>query len=65
LTRALLERINSYRRVLLTGTWLDGIFAVRVCVLSFRTHREQVQDCLNDIERACGELDLPGGCGMR
>ncbi|MCI0732494.1 MAG: aminotransferase class V-fold PLP-dependent enzyme [Methylococcaceae bacterium] len=56
-TRALLERINSYRRVLLTGTWLEGIFVIRICVLSFRTHREQVQNCLNDIERACGEMD--------
>ncbi|MGH8548219.1 MAG: pyridoxal phosphate-dependent decarboxylase family protein [Methylococcales bacterium] len=57
LTRALLERINSFRRVLLTGTWLEGIFVIRICVLSFRTHLKQVQDCLNDIERACTELD--------
>lgn len=57
LTRALLERINSFRRVFLTGTWLEGVFVIRICVLSFRTHQAQVQDCLNDIERACGEVD--------
>lgn len=59
LTRALLERINSYRRVLLTGTWLGGIFVIRICILCFRTHRKQAQNCLHDIERACRELD---GC---
>ncbi len=58
LTRAVLERINSYRRVLLSGTLIDGIFAIRVCILSFRTHKQQVIDCFNDIQRACKELDL-------
>ncbi|MGH8559299.1 MAG: pyridoxal phosphate-dependent decarboxylase family protein [Methylococcales bacterium] len=57
LTRALLDRINSARRVLLNGTWLGEIFVIRICILSFRTHREQVLNCLNDIERACEELD--------
>ncbi|MGR9108064.1 MAG: pyridoxal phosphate-dependent decarboxylase family protein [Gammaproteobacteria bacterium] len=57
MTRALLERINAFGRVLLTGTWLHGIFVIRVCILSFRTHREHVLKCLEDIERACRELD--------
>lgn len=56
LTRALLDRINSSRRILLSGTWLGEIFVIRICILSFRTHQEQVLNCLNDIERACGEL---------
>ncbi len=57
LTRVLLERINSSRRILLNGTWLGEIFVIRICILSFRTHQEQVLNCLNEIERACGELD--------
>lgn len=56
LTRVLLERINSFRRVLLSGTWIEQKFVIRVCILSFRTHQEQVKNCLRDIERALGEV---------
>jgi aromatic-L-amino-acid decarboxylase len=53
--RALLRRINARQRVHLTGTTLDGEFAIRICVLSFRTHRDRVEACVEDLRAALGE----------
>ncbi|MES1241556.1 MAG: aminotransferase class V-fold PLP-dependent enzyme [Acidobacteriota bacterium] len=55
LNRGLLKRINERRRVLLTGTLLRGEFVIRICVLSFRTHRDRMEMCLEDIREAAGE----------
>ncbi len=49
LNRELLRRINERRRVYLTGTMLRGEFVIRICVLSFRTHRERLEMALEDI----------------
>ncbi len=57
--RAILERINARKRVYLTGTLLRGRFAIRICVLSFRTHRDRVEEGLADIRSAIAET--PGG----
>jgi aromatic-L-amino-acid decarboxylase len=56
LNRAFLERINTRQRVFLTGTMLGGVFALRICVLSFRTHRERIEMAVEDIEAAIGEM---------
>jgi aromatic-L-amino-acid/L-tryptophan decarboxylase len=56
LNRELLERINARRRIYLTGTRLSGRFAIRICVLSFRTHRDRVDAGLEDIQSAAAEL---------
>jgi aromatic-L-amino-acid decarboxylase len=56
LNRDLLERINAKKRVYLTGTLLDGRFAIRICVLSFRTHRERIDAGLDDIRASVTEL---------
>ncbi|HEY4597369.1 MAG TPA: aminotransferase class I/II-fold pyridoxal phosphate-dependent enzyme [Thermoanaerobaculia bacterium] len=50
------ERINARQRVLLTPTRLRGKFALRICVLSFRTHRERIEMALEDIEAARREV---------
>jgi len=55
LNRDLLERINEKKRVYLTGTRLDGRFAIRICVLSFRTHRDRMDMALQDIREAIHE----------
>ncbi len=47
--RELLERVNAGKRVYLTGTMLRGRFAIRICVLSFRTHRDRMEQCLEDV----------------
>jgi aromatic-L-amino-acid decarboxylase len=50
--REFLERINSRKRVFLTSTMLGNRFVLRICILSFRTHADRVQQALEDI-RAC------------
>lgn len=52
LNRSLLERINQKRRVYLTGTVLRGRFVMRICVVSFRTHQDRMEQALEDIEAA-------------
>jgi aromatic-L-amino-acid decarboxylase len=55
--RRLLDAINARRRVHLTGTMLRGRFALRICVLSFRTHRDRIDACLEDIRSALAETE--------
>jgi aromatic-L-amino-acid decarboxylase len=56
LNRELLDRINARKNVYLTGTSLRGRFALRICVLSFRTHRDRMEQCLADIRDSAEEL---------
>jgi aromatic-L-amino-acid decarboxylase len=58
LNRGLLERVNARQRVHLTGTLIGGSFALRICVLSFRTHRQRVEECLEDIRASVREVLL-------
>ena len=55
--RELLARINARRRVYLTGTLLRGCFVIRICVLSFRTHRDRMEEGLEDIRACVAELE--------
>ncbi len=52
LNRDFLDRINARRRVFLTATTVDGRFVLRICVLSFRTHKERMEQGLEDIRAA-------------
>ncbi|MDQ5856998.1 MAG: aminotransferase class I/II-fold pyridoxal phosphate-dependent enzyme [Acidobacteriota bacterium] len=54
--RTFLSAINARRRVYLTGTMLGPRFALRICVLSFRTHRDRMRQCLEDVRAAADEL---------
>jgi aromatic-L-amino-acid decarboxylase len=54
--RALLARINGKNRVMLTPTILGGEFIIRICIVSFRTHRDRIDMCLEDIAAAVSEL---------
>ena len=56
INRRLLERVNGRKRVYLTGTLLRGRFAIRICVLSFRTHRERIDMALEDIAAEAAAL---------
>jgi aromatic-L-amino-acid decarboxylase len=53
---ALLQAVNAGQRVYLSSTALpvaDGLaFTLRACVLSFRTHAQHVDACVEDVERA-------------
>lgn len=57
--RQLLSRINARQRVMLTATMLGGRFALRICVVSFRTHRDRVEAALEDIRAAVAEIPPP------
>jgi len=49
------RRVNARRRVFLSSTRIGGRYALRVCVLSFRTHEDRVRDAaqaLKDEARA-------------
>ncbi len=54
--RELLQRINARRRVYLTGTTVSGTFILRICVLSFRTHIERMEQGMEDIRAAVAAL---------
>jgi aromatic-L-amino-acid decarboxylase len=56
LNRRLLDAVNARRRVYLSGTVLRGRFALRICVLSVRTHRERVEQAIQDLRAALEEL---------
>jgi aromatic-L-amino-acid/L-tryptophan decarboxylase len=45
----ILARVNSRGRVHLTGTKLGDRFAIRICVLSFRTHRDRMEEGMEDL----------------
>jgi len=57
-TRELLTKINSSNKFFLTGCELRGDFVIRVCLLGFRTHYEQVQNLLLLINSSIAEMDL-------
>ena len=56
LNRSFLEKVNARQRVFLTGTMLGDRFALRICVLSFRTHRDRMEEGLEDLEAARREV---------
>ncbi len=56
LTEKLLQAILHRERVHLTATRLRGRFAIRICVLSFRTHLDRMQECFEDIEAGLAEV---------
>jgi aromatic-L-amino-acid decarboxylase len=56
LTRELLNRINSHKRVMLTPTTLpDGRFVIRICIVSHRTHRDRIDMMLDDVRASIME----------
>jgi aromatic-L-amino-acid decarboxylase len=56
LNEELLARVNARRRVYMSGTTLARGFVLRLCVLSFRTHRDRVMEGIEDIAGAVQAL---------
>lgn len=52
----LLRRVTARGRALLSSTRIGGRYLIRVCVVSHRTHRDRVEEVLDDIRQACAEL---------
>ena len=57
-SRALLAEINRRQRVFLSGTLLKGIYVVRIAVVSFRTHKQHLDNLLEDLDAALETLGL-------
>jgi aromatic-L-amino-acid/L-tryptophan decarboxylase len=55
--RELLARINASKRVFLSSTKVAGEFTLRVAILSHRSHRDRVEECVDIIKRSAAELD--------
>ena len=55
-TRALMDRTTQRGRVMITGAEAHGRFLGRVCVLSFRTHQEQVDHLIEDMGAVVQEI---------
>jgi aromatic-L-amino-acid/L-tryptophan decarboxylase len=55
-TRRLMDRTTARGRVMLTGAVARGRYLGRVCVLSFRTHAEQIDWLVEDLTAALDEV---------
>jgi aromatic-L-amino-acid decarboxylase len=55
--RRLLRTINDSGRLFLSSTLLRNRFVIRVCILSFRTHREQVERAFRIITDTAKSLE--------
>ncbi|UHQ98058.1 aminotransferase class I/II-fold pyridoxal phosphate-dependent enzyme (plasmid) [Natrinema zhouii] len=56
LNQELLTAINRRGRVHLSGTTLNDRFTIRISVLSFRTHKEHIIHCIEDLKESTKEL---------
>jgi aromatic-L-amino-acid decarboxylase len=54
--RRLLDAINDSKRVFLSSTVIHGRFTLRACILSHRTHRDRVDECIDIVRRATAEI---------
>lgn len=48
----LLRRINASKRVFLSSTRIHGRFTLRVCIVSHRTHRDRILECIEIVRDA-------------
>ncbi len=55
-TRALIERVTARGKVMLTGCTVDDRVLARLCVLSFRTRRAQVETAVQHLREECASL---------
>jgi aromatic-L-amino-acid decarboxylase len=55
LTRRVIAAVNVRQRVFLTGAVVKGRYLIRMCILSFRTHKDRVEMALEDIAAAVAE----------
>jgi aromatic-L-amino-acid decarboxylase len=50
--KRLLGRINASGRVFMSSTIVQDRFTIRACILSHRTHRDRIDECVDIIRRA-------------
>ncbi|CAN5738838.1 hypothetical protein BH18ACT17_BH18ACT17_15400 [soil metagenome] len=54
--KAFLDRINASKRVFLSSTMIEGRYVLRACILSHRTHKDRIDECIDIVREAAGEL---------
>jgi aromatic-L-amino-acid decarboxylase len=52
----LLRRINASKRVFLSSTRIYGRTTLRVCIVSHRTHRDRILECVDIVRKAADGL---------
>jgi aromatic-L-amino-acid/L-tryptophan decarboxylase len=55
-SQRLLEQVNASRRVFLSSTQVDGRHTLRMCVLSFRTHADRMEEAVEIVREAAQRL---------
>ncbi len=50
-TQALLERLVASKRVMISGSYFQKRYVAKFCILSFRTHRDRVDEALDLLRR--------------
>jgi len=55
-TRALMDGVTARGRVMLTGCTVDDRYLGRVCVLSFRTRRDRIDACVEEVAAEAATL---------
>ncbi len=56
LNRRFLAAINDRKRIYISGSVVQGDYLARICVLSFRTHIDRMEEALEDIRAVAEEL---------
>lgn len=56
LNQSWLEEINRDGSIMMSSTFLDGKFILRICVLNFRTHIECMQRAIQVIAKSIGSI---------
>ena len=55
--RRLLEKIVKSEKLFLSSTLLNGEFVIRTCILSFRTHQDEVQEAFEIIRASAKAVE--------
>jgi aromatic-L-amino-acid decarboxylase len=54
--RAFLGKINASKRVFLSSTMIGGRYILRACIVSHRTHKDRIEECVDIVRSAAAEL---------
>ena len=54
--RAFLAKINASKRVFLSSTMIGGRYILRACIVSHRTHKDRIEECVDIVRNAAAEL---------
>jgi len=60
-TKALMERVTQRGRIMMTGATAEGRFVGRICVLSFRTRRAEMELAVQQLREEAAAI-LAGAC---